>query len=488
MTATVALLLWFVLLLALLYFDPAKDRKTSVALWVPVTWLFILGSRLPSVWLAGPGRSTAANLEEGNPLDRAVFFGLMLLAFGILISRTFNWADFFKRNLALTVFLSFALISLLWSDFPFIALKRWFRDLGDYLVILVVLSDSRPLDAIRTLLRRVSYMLIPLSIVLIKYYPALAIAYDPWTGVASYGGATMSKNMLGIACLISGLYFFWDTVVRWPERNGRRTTRIILLNLIFFIMTLWLLHMCDSATSRLSLALGCLVIVAAHSKTSRRHPGFLKLMIPATFLVYVILAFGLGLSGSFASAAGRDPTFTGRTEIWDAVLSVHTNPLVGTGYESFWLGPRLQRVRQAAGEGGGLNEAHNGYLEGYLNLGMIGVCLLLGFVIAGYRNICKGLKPFSSFGSLGLSIWIVFLFHNLTEADFRSGPLWLMFSLASVAIDDKTKQRASGVRSGVTNNRTYSSEQAEAYSPWKSVANCSWGNMEIGSQARIVPR
>src|SRR5208283_320438 len=98
MPPTLALLLWLVLLSALLYFDPAKDGKTSAALWVPVIWMFILGSRLPSVWLGGaPGTvGMAAALEEGSSLDRNVFFGLMLLAVAILISRAFRWADFFK--------------------------------------------------------------------------------------------------------------------------------------------------------------------------------------------------------------------------------------------------------------------------------------------------------------------------------------------------------------------------------------------------------
>ena len=38
---------------------------------------------------------------------------------------------------------------------------------------------------------------------------------------------------------------------------------------------------------------------------------------------------------------------------------------------------------------GPLNESHNGYLEVYLNLGLIGVSLLVGFLITSYRNICR---------------------------------------------------------------------------------------------------
>ena len=118
----------------------------------------------------GQAGQSAQALEDGNPLDRISLLALILLAIGILMSRSFNWGIFFTRNLALMAFLSFALVSVFWSDFPFISFKRWFRDLGNYLVILVVLSDPRPLEAVRALLRRLCYLLIPLSILLIKYY------------------------------------------------------------------------------------------------------------------------------------------------------------------------------------------------------------------------------------------------------------------------------------------------------------------------------
>ena len=168
-----ALILWFVLLVALFWWDPGKESGVSAALWVPLIWMFIMGSRLPSQWLGVQVGSQVQAMEEGNPIDRTIFFGLMLAALGILMSRSFKWDTFFARNLALTAFLLFALISVVWSDFPLVALKRWFRDLGVYFAVLVVLSDPRPLDALRTVLRRLAYLLIPLSIVLDKYFPGV---------------------------------------------------------------------------------------------------------------------------------------------------------------------------------------------------------------------------------------------------------------------------------------------------------------------------
>jgi O-antigen ligase len=395
--------------------------------------MFIVGSRLPSQWLGAGMVSQAQALEEGNPLDRIIYFILILLAIGILTVRSFKWGSFIARNLALIVLLSFALASVLWSDFPFITFKRWFRDLGNYLVILVVLSDPRPLEAVRTVLRRLSYVLISLSILLTKYYPNIGKQYDFWSGTPMFVGPTTGKNMLGVLCLISGVFFFWDTVTRWSDRKEPRTRRIIFVNVAYIAMTLWQLDLANSATSRVCLVIGCLVILAAHSKFAQHHPGFLKAMIPASFCLYLILAFGFDINGALAGAVGRDPTLTGRTNIWDAVLSTHTNPLFGTGYQSFWLGPRLFRVWEQAGVG--IQEAHNGYLEVYLHLGSIGVLLLCLFLIASYLTICRRLNSFSSYASLSLALWTILLFYNMTEAAAFNGQLmWEIFVLGAIVV------------------------------------------------------
>jgi exopolysaccharide production protein ExoQ len=455
MPPTVALILWLILLLALLRFDPAREPETSLALWIPVIWMFIVGSRLPSQWVGSQMGTVAQVLEEGNPLDRAIFSILILLAVCVLILRGFNWGGFVSRNLALIAFVSFALASVLWSDFPYVAFKRWFRDLGSYFVILTVLSDPRPLEAARTLLRRFCYLIVPLSILLNKYYPFMAKQYGMWNGLAEITGAATSKNMLGAVCLVSGVFFFWDTVTRWSERKEPRTRRIILLNVAFLAMTLWLLNLANSATSQVCLVIGCIVIAAVHSGWGGRHFTFIRVLIPATFCLYLILAFGFGMNGQFASQIGRDPTLTGRSVIWKAVLSTNTNPLIGTGYESFWLGPRLNQVWEFEGAGG-VNEAHNGYLEVYLNLGMIGVALLVVLLFSSYRTIGKRFTSSVALASFSLAMWTVILFYNVTEAAFRGGVMWLILLLVGIFVPERAEQRlrdAIGIGSGSTSRR-----------------------------------
>ena len=384
-------------------------------------------------WRRSPGGA------QKGALDRIVYTTLIFLAFAVLATRGFNWARFFRANVVLTAFLAYALMSVAWSDFPFISFKRWFRDLGLYVVILVVLSDPKPFEAIGTLHRRLYYLLIPLCILLNKYFPWIAREFDPWTGKGYYMGATTSKNMLGVLCLASGMFFFWDTLIRWKDRKDRRTQRILAVNAAFLAMTLWLMSEAGSATSNVTLVLGCLVIAVAHSATFNRRPMLLAVMIPTGVALYLLLEFGFGINmiGTLAQFVGRSPDLTGRTNIWRVVLDTNTNPLIGVGYESFWLGPRLLWVWERAG---GVTEAHNGYLEIYLELGMIGLFLLVAFLIAGYQTLYRRFRAGSSLATLGLAVWTVLLFYNATESGFSPQLMWVIYLLGVITVPGRSER------------------------------------------------
>ncbi len=442
MPPTLALCLWFAVLVALFYYDPARDQKSSLALWVPLIWMIIQASRLPSQWLdMGASGMSMQAMEEGNPLDRAILFGLTLLALGILVRRSFNFSRFVTKNPALICFLLFALLSICWSDFPFITFKRWIRDLGDYLGAVVVLTDRSPVDGIRVVLRRLAYVLVSLSIVLDKYFLQISRHYNGWTGAVETVGATTSKNMLGLLCLVSGLFFLWDTVTRWPDRRQRKTKRVLAVNAVFLWMTIWLLHTAQSTTSTLCLVLGGLVILASASRWIRRHPRILKTLIPGSFCLYLILNFALGMNGAMAQAVGKDPTLTDRTKIWAFLLGMHTNPLMGTGYQSFWLGPRLEWFWSNAGVGR-LNEAHNGYLEIYLELGIIGVGLLAWFLVSSFRVVFRRLRSSPGFAAFGMAVWIAMVFYNMSEAAFETGLMYSLFLLTALAVPERVIRRA----------------------------------------------
>ena len=63
--------------------------------------------------------------------------------------------------------------------------------------------------------------------------------------------------------------------------------------------------------------------------------------------------------------------------------------------------------------------AHNGYIEVYLDLGWIGVCLIALILISGYRRAIKAFQRDRELGSLFLAYVATATIYSITEAGFR---------------------------------------------------------------------
>ncbi len=127
-----------------------------------------------------------------------MFAVLLAIGLAILVSRWKQLGKFVRGNEPMLFFLFFCLVSLLWSDYPDVGFKRWTKAVGDFVMVFIVLSERDPLAAIQRLLARTSYILIPLSVLLIKYYPDLGRQYGYWLGEVYYVGVTTNKNTLGV--------------------------------------------------------------------------------------------------------------------------------------------------------------------------------------------------------------------------------------------------------------------------------------------------
>lgn len=137
---------------------------------------------------------------------------------------------------------------------------------------------------------------------------------------------------------------------------------------------------------------------------------------------------------------GRNSTLTGRTQIWAAVLAQRINPVLGTGFESFWMGNRLQSVWSLSQVG--IEEAHNGYLELYLNLGWVGLTLLAVLIVSGYRHALSLFHRDPVAGRLRVAFLTAGIIYSCTEAGFRMmSPVWIGFLLAIVAVPDSHRAK-----------------------------------------------
>ena len=167
-----------------------------------------------------------------------------------------------------------------------------------------------------------------------------------------------------------------------------------------------------------------LIVVTAIGPIFRK-PALIHWMV-AGMVSVAFCALFLGLGSSALTTLGRDASLTGRTEVWQTVLPFAKNQWVGAGYENFWIGERLHAITDILG---GLNQAHNGYIEIYLNIGWVGLFLLGVVIFSGYRNILRGMRddPAASQTSK-LAYFLICLIYNFTEASFKMmSPVWIMF-------------------------------------------------------------
>jgi exopolysaccharide production protein ExoQ len=432
---------FFLLGIAGLFFlDRDRKVRPSRALWIPVIWILLVGSRPVSEWMSNT-TTVAASVEriaEGNPLERGCYTLLLVIGLAVLATRKRTIVPLLRANLPIVVFVSYCAVSVLWSDFPNIAFKRWIKSLGDVVAILVVLTDPAGLGAIKKLLTRTGFLLIPLSILLIKYYPNWGRAYNGENGSHSAVGVTNDKNMLGIVCLILGLGAVWRLIQLFQEKRRSRNYRAVIAQGTLFLMVAWLFKQAHSATSVSCFLMATALMVFTTFPLLGRRKGIVH-MVVIGFITVACSALFLQLGSGLLNTMGRDSTLTGRTELWGKIVGMSPNNLLGAGFESFWLGARLQTLWDFFHWKP--NEAHNGYLEVFLNLGWIGVALLANLILAGYRNAVSLLRTDPEQARIRLAYFLVGMTYSFTEAGFRMLSLsWIAFLLGVTMLPRMAKQ------------------------------------------------
>lgn len=430
MPSAIASIIFTIIILGLFYLDRHKDSRVSKALWIPAVWLFVCSSRAPSLWFGVRESLDSSDIYvEGSPFDRNVFTLLLLAALAVLLARSGRVGSMLRKNVLILLFFLFCAVSIFWSAFPFVAFKRFTKAVGDLGMVLIIMSESDPLAALKRLLTRLGFLLFPLSILFIKYYPHIGRLLNKSWWLEATGVATQ-KNELGLDCMMYGVFFVWMFVSVYREQEDPSRRRCLLAYGTIIAMIIWLLSQCNSTTSITGLmSAGCVMWLA--SRPSRK-PALVHLLVLVVLGIAVTAVF-FDPGGSMVEALGKDPTLTGRKDIWKLLVSWPKNPWVGQGFESFWLGDRLKQIRRALDDFP-INEAHNGYIEVYLNLGWAGICFIALLLVSAYKRIICSIHRDREKGSLFLGFFLCTLFFSLTEAAFRLNCIsWIFFLLVTIA-------------------------------------------------------
>jgi exopolysaccharide production protein ExoQ len=439
----VALLVTVAFVFFLFRRDIREKANVTGALWLPVIWMSLIGSRPVVKWLYLFGLPIGArSMEEGNPLDAFVYLALIVAGLYVLNKRQVSVSEVIRNNGWLMVFVLYCFLAIFWSDFPFVAFKRWIKILGHPVMALILFTEPDPEEALKRLIKRSAYILVPCSILFIKFYPAIGRNFDEWTGLPTNTGINISKNGMGCVCMILGFFFFWQLLQTWRSPRGIvRRNELVLIG-AFLLMILYLFRKLHSATAFLSLLIGILVMVAVGVRFVNKRLIGTYVIVGVLLLVVAELAFGL--IGHVVDLTQHEATLTGRAELWRELLAMQTKPVFGVGFESFWLGDRLDALWEA--RWWRPTEAHNGYLETYLNLGLVGLFLLAGVIIATFRKIRLDLLTNLEWGRVCLGFLTAVILYNWTEATFKGlSVLWFAFYI--IALDYPKLESESVVQS-----------------------------------------
>jgi exopolysaccharide production protein ExoQ len=419
--------------------DKKCRKDVTAAAWLPLLWLIICSSRSVGQWISLSGPQSAADqyadaAVSGSLADQLVL-SLLIICGCFILQKRQEVLRLINTNKLLIGFIVYLGITAFWSELGGASIRKWVRLVGNIVMAAVIVTEPQPLEAIKSLFRRATYFLIPMSVMWIKYFPELGVIYTKggeklWTGVAVY------KNGLAQLVLVMTFSLGFVAVTAWRERSGIKQTTI-LYNTIILLMCLWLLKghgNQHSASAVATLIIGMTIVISSRTAMIRgsfRHICLLAMLAIGFFL---ILEVAFGVTEFVVTSLGRDMTFTDRVPLWKTLLAWgNEKPLFGYGYESFWTGDRLILIP-------GFQEAHNGYLELFLDGGMLALLLFAALLIDVGGNIQhSGLKNYD-LAVLRLSLFAMLLIANITESCFARQRDLLSFVFFIIAFKDLSRK------------------------------------------------
>lgn len=421
--------------------DIRQGQRFSTGTWISFLWICVSASR-PIVYWLRPGAFAAfgemiaweqgsIEIIKNNPLDRNVLIVLMVLGLVALIGRRHRFQLKLSDNSWLIAFFVLCLISLLWSGDPGTVLKRWIRLAGDAIVILLILTERDPEETIYRIMRRMAILFLPLSVLLVRFYGQLGRIYtiygtQMWVGVADH------KNSLGALCAFTGVVLIWRGLTRWPKVDG--------LDAVLLAAAVYLLLGSRSSTSAVIfvLAIFLLVVQSLMKRDIRKLNRAIVSGLVVLLVIQIVAVFFLNksLAPVFFSAAGRDSSFTGRVPLWQKLIEMGgRTPLLGSGFTSFWLdNSHVTEVWRTFTDTP--MTAHNGYIDIFLDLGIVGLLILFFLLAQTYRNIIHSFENSPKLGNLKIVFFAMVFFHNFTESTLGKpfAFLWLLFLLSCIVV------------------------------------------------------
>jgi O-antigen ligase len=409
----------------------------SASLLIPCLWVIINNSKGLVFWNAGQQSADSEASQqiyyEGSALDRIALSGLLVLGLVILFRRRQALLELLRHNLLIIMLIIDMAISLIWADYQFVAFKRWVKTFGTFVMVALIATEPQPFLAARLVMKNSCIFILIVSALLIVFLPAVGTMFLADQGLCWSGLAT-HKTQLGQWAALAALLFVWEasTGAAAAQKRGR-----------FLLQALGAVIILVGSKSSASLGLfGLGGLILALIGVARRTSRF-----GLTTLLLLAGTLGCGTFFFFESfmpqplipallqALGKDPTLTGRSDIWEMSLSIaNQRALLGYGYATFWMTKSADEIRRFCGWD--FFSAHNGFIDIYLQLGLMGLFLTLCYLGRALQTIRSLFQRNSEVASLWLAFFGVILASNFFESNLglMAHEFWFVLLLISLRL------------------------------------------------------
>ena len=237
-----------------------------------------------------------------------------------------------------------------------------------------------------------------------------------------YPGYFSFKGLLGECAALTFLLALHEMLY-----TGRR--RALALVIIAVATVLMIVSQSKGSLGMAILAPTVAGIALTIGRTMRVSPTYVLLPIP---IAYWILSKLIGnIVNRISYHIYGNYNLSGRIYIWDFVnIEIARKPILGWGYQSFWLvGPDAPSIVDAPGWIKTMPHAHNGYLDTTLELGYVGLIVLVVFIVTTIHAIGRVAERDFRRAWVLLSLALFVILTNFLESIWMRGMdmLWLMF-------------------------------------------------------------
>jgi O-antigen ligase len=253
-------------------------------------------------------------------------------------------------------------------------------------------------------------------------------------------GLWFEKNAMGAIMAVSVLASIATAILRPDQRLRWMLNAGLCLGLVV---------MSRSGTALITI--GLILGAATALAVMRRGPA------PGVITIFVLGAVGFGAAaaqalapGVFLTLLGKDPTLTGRTDIWAAILrQAAAHPWLGFGYAAFWEKTSAPANFVRAETGWMVPSAHNGWLDMLVQLGVVGVALCAALLLLGYGLALRRALDDRD-GDWALIYLSIFLITSVSESVLmqRNSLNWTLCiaTLTKILCERRTTEATTGAR------------------------------------------